>query len=242
MLTIYSKELNSFLNSLTGYVVILLFLVAMGLIVWVFPETSILSYGFATLNPLFTAGPFVYLFLVPAITMRSFAEEKSQGTMELLLTKPITDMSLILGKYLAGVTLVLISLLPTLVYFASVWHLGNPQGNIDVAGTVGSYLGLFMLGAVYTSIGILASSLTQNQIVAFILAVFFSFILYQGFASLATINVWGKASKIINELGLAYHYDALSRGLIDSRNILYFLSVIAVMLLSTRLVLGSRRW
>lgn len=242
MKEIFLKEVNGFLNSLIAYIVLTVFLVGIGLMVWVFPETSVLDYGYADLGTLFNFGPYVLLFLIPAITMRSFAEEKKGGTMELLFTRPLTDWQIILGKYLGSLFLLLLALLPTLLYYYSLYELGNPTGNIDTAGVAGSYVGLFLLGAIFAAIGILASSLTENQIVAFLVALFLCFILYTGFSSLAAIDVWGTWSYIIQQLGIEYHYNALSRGLIDTRNLVYFLSVITLMLSLTKLVLSSRKW
>jgi ABC-2 type transport system permease protein len=242
MIQILSKEFNSFLNSLIAYVVIGVFLTGMGLLMWVFPETSVLEYGYADLETLFSLGPYVFIFLIPAITMRSFAEESKGGTLELLLTKPLSDWDVILGKFLACFLLVLLSLVPTLIYYYSVYALGNPTGNIDTPGVVGSYTGLIMLGAVFCAIGIFSSSITRNQIVSFIVAAFLCYFFFAGFESLSLVNVWSSRSLFIKELGLLYHYDALSRGLIDSRNLVYFASVMGVMLLTTRIVLGSRSW
>jgi ABC-2 type transport system permease protein len=174
--------------------------------------------------------------------MRSFAEEKKGGTLELLFTRPLTDWQIILGKYLAGWFIVSLALLPTLIYYFSIYQLGSPVGNIDSAAVTGSYFGLVLLGAVFTAIGIFASSLTENQIIAFIIAAFLCFIFFEGFGSLSSLTIWGKASDFIAELGILYHYQAMSRGLIDSRNLIYFLSVIALMLFFTHLVLGSRKW
>jgi len=242
MFSVLTKEINSFLNSLIAYIVISVFLTAMGLLIWVFPETSILDYGYADLGTLFNLGPYIFMFLIPAITMRMFAEEKKSGTIELLLTRPVTEMEIILGKYLSGFILVIISLVPTLIYYFSVFQLGNPVGNLDTAGIMGSYIGLILLGGVFTAIGIFSSSITQNQIVSFILAVFFCFIIYSGFSSVAAIDVWGNLSFFIERLGILFHYESMSRGLLDSRNIIYFLSVIVLMLLATNLVLKSRKW
>lgn len=242
MKEVFFKEVNGFLNSLIAYIVLSVFLIGVGLLVWVFPETSVLDYGYAELETLFSFGPYVLLFLIPAITMRTFAEEKKGGTMELLLTRPLTDWQIILGKYFSSLFLLLLALLPTLLYYYSIYELGNPEGNIDTAGVTGSYVGLFLLGAVFAAIGILASSLTENQIVAFLVALFLCFLLYTGFSSLAAIDVWGTWSYIIQQLGILHHYNALSRGLIDSRNLLYFLSVIILMLSFTKLVLSSRKW
>ena len=242
MKEIFFKEVNGFLNSLIAYIVLSVFLVGMGLLVWVFPETSVLNYGYADLETLFSFGPYVLLFLIPAITMRMFAEEKKGGTMELLFTRPLTDWQIILGKYFSSLFLLLLALIPTLLYYYSVYELGNPEGNVDTAGVAGSYIGLFLLGSAFASIGIFASSLTENQIVAFLIALFLCFLLYSGFSSLASINVWGTWSYIIQQLGILHHYNALSRGLIDSRNLVYFLSLIILMLSFTKLILSSRKW
>jgi ABC-2 type transport system permease protein len=242
MIQVLSKEFNSFLNSLIAYVVIGVFLTAIGLLMWVFPETSVLEYGYADMETLFALGPYVFIFLIPAITMRTFAEEARGGTLELLLTKPLSDWDIVLGKFFACFFLVLLSLLPTVIYYFSVYSLGNPVGNIDSPGVMGSYTGLVLLGAVFCSIGIFSSSLTSNQIVSFILAAFLCYLLFAGFESLSLLNVWSENSLFIKELGLAYHYEALSRGLIDSRNLVYFGSVITVMLLITRVILGARSW
>jgi ABC-2 type transport system permease protein len=242
MIQVLSKEFNSFLNSLIAYVVIGVFLTAVGLLMWVFPETSVLDYGYADMETLFALGPYVFIFLVPAITMRSFAEEAKGGTLELLLTKPLSDWDIILGKYFASFFLVALSLFPTLIYYFSVNALGNPPGNIDTPGVMGSYVGLLLLGAVFCAIGIFSSSVTHNQIVSFIVAAFLSYLLFAGFQSLSLVNVWSKHALFVRELGLLYHYDALSKGLIDSRNLVYFGSVIALMLLVTRINLGARSW
>jgi ABC-2 type transport system permease protein len=242
MLHVLFKEFNSFLNSLIAYVVIGVFLMGIGLLMWVFPETSVLEYGYADMDTLFSLGPYVFIFLIPAITMRSFAEERKGGTLELLLTKPLTDWDLILGKFFACFLLVLTALIPTLIYYFSISALGNPAGNIDTPGVIGSYVGLAMLGGVFCSIGVLASSLTPNQIVAFIISAFLCFIIFSGFNSVATLDFWTGAALLIKQLGLLYHYESLSKGLIDTRDVLYFASVITLMLLLTRIIVGSRSW
>lgn len=245
MLSILRKEFNGFLNSLIAYLVITVFLVLIGLPMWVFPS-NILDAGFADMSALFSplgiSAPVVFLFLIPAITMRSFAEEKKAGTMELLLTKPLTDYQIIVGKYLASWLLAVFALLPTLVYYLSIYRLGNPVGNIDSAGVTGSYIGLVLLAAVFCSIGIFASAISENQIVSFILAFLLCGMLYAGFDGVAGLLAGNPVGQLVSKLGIIYHYNAMSKGLIDTRNVLYFLSVIAFMLLSTRLVLGSRKW
>ncbi|MCJ8164980.1 gliding motility-associated ABC transporter permease subunit GldF [Pontibacter sp. E15-1] len=242
MLSILRKEFNSFLNSLIAYIVITVFLVAIGMFMWVFPESSVLEYGFADMQTLFSMAPWLFLFLIPAITMRMFAEEKREGTIELLLTKPLTDMHLILGKYFAALLLAIFALLPTLLYYWAIYQLGNPPGNIDSAAVFGSYIGLVFLAGVFAAIGVFASSVSDNQIISFVLAVFLSYIIYTGFDLIASIPFWGRYSYTVSQLGISYHYAAISKGLLDSRDILYFLSVIAVMLLATKLVLKSRKW
>lgn len=242
MIHVLSKEFSSFLNSLIAYIVIGVFLTGMGLLVWVFPEFSVIDYGYADLNTLFALAPYVFVFLIPAITMRSFAEEKKAGTVELLMTKPLSDWDVILGKFFACFLLVLFSLLPTLIYYFSVYMLGNPVGNVDSAGVTGSYIGLALLGGVFCSVGIFASSITPNQIVAFITAAFLCFLLFSGFDSIGSINLWASNALLIKQLGILYHYESMSKGLIDSRDLVYFLSVIFLMLLLTKIVLGSRLW
>lgn len=242
MIRVLTKEFNSFLNSLIAYVVIAVFLTGMGLLMWVFPETSVLDYGYADMETLFSLGPYVFIFLIPAITMRSFAEEKKSGTMELLLTKPLTDWDIVLGKFFACFLLVLFALLPTIIYYFSIRALGNPAGNIDTPGVIGSYIGLGLLAGVFCSIGMVASSITSNQIVAFILAAFLCFIVFSGFESISTLNVWSANALFIKQFGILYHYEALSKGLIDSRDVIYFISISVLMLLISKIILSARSW
>lgn len=243
MFSLYKKELASFFSSLIGYLTICVFLVLTGLMLWVFRTGfNILDYGYAGLDGLFFIAPFLYLFLIPAITMRMFAEEKRTGTIELLLTKPLGDWTIIFAKFLAGLTLVFISLLPTLVYYFSVFALGDPVGNIDTGSVIGSYIGLLFLGAAFVSIGLFATSLTNNQIVAFITAALLCAVSLMGFEALYGMGFLGKVGLFVKALGIQHHYDSISRGVIDTRDVLYFLSVIALFLMGTRLVLQSRKW
>jgi ABC-2 type transport system permease protein len=214
----------------------------MSLMMWVFPDTNVLQYGFADMETLFRFGPYVFMFLVPAITMRMFAEEKKSGTLEILFTKPLSDYQIILGKYLASVVLVIFSLLPTLLYYFSIYKLGSPPGNIDSAGVIGSYIGLVLLGGVFASIGLFSSSMTENQVIAFIISLFLCFILYDGFQSLSSINIWSRYSDLLEKLSIAYYYNDLSMGLINIKSVIYLLSVISFMILLTKLVTGSRKW
>lgn len=242
MLTIYKKELYSYLSSLVAYITIGIFLIVLGLFLWVFPDTSILEYGYAGLDSLFNIVPYLFMFLIPAITMRSLAEEKKEGTFELLATRPLTDWQIIGGKYLASLTLVLFALIPTLIYYLSVYQLGAVIGNIDTGAVIGSYIGLFLLGAAFVALGIFASSLTKNQIIAFAIAVFLSFFAFSGFDSASQIFSLQKFDNILINIGINEHYQSISRGVLDSRDLIYFLSFIAIFLLITKTILGGRKW
>ena len=243
MIPVFLKEINTFFASLIGYVVIGTFLVIMGLLMWVFPEFSIPDGNYASLDTLFGIAPMVFMFLIPAVTMRSLAEEKQTGTIELLVTRPVADWQIVGGKFMAAFVLVVIVLLPTWLYYFSVWQLGAPQGNIDFGGTLGSFIGLLFLAGAFVSIGIFASSLTNNQIVAFVLATFLCFFVYLAFDYLSRLPVFfGKTDDIIQSLGIDYHYNSISRGSLDTRDIIYFLSVIALFFAATLLSLGKRKW
>jgi len=243
VISIFRKEINVFFSSLIGYIALMVFLVGIGLFVWIFPETNVLDYGYSALDTLFYAAPWVFMFLIPAITMRSFSEEIGSGTIELLATRPLTELDIILGKYFAALVLVVFSILPTFIYFYSVYQLGAPAGNIDTGATWGSYIGLIFLGGTFTSIGIFASSITRNQIVAFILAVFLCFFFYIAFESLSSLDVfYAKIDDIIEMLGINYHYQSISRGVVDTRDLIYFISLITLFLYLTKVSLESRKW
>ena len=243
MFTLLKKEVNGFLSSLIGYIVITVFLLINGLFLWVFAsDFNILDFGYASLEGLFMIAPFVFLFLIPAITMRSFADENSSGTIEILLTKPLTDLQIIFSKYFAGLILVIFSVLPTLIYFYSVYQLGLPQGNIDMGGMWGSYIGLLFLGASFVAIGLFSSSLTNNVIISFILAVFISMFFYVGFDFIHSLEMFGQADLFIKSLGINTHYISMSRGVVDTRDVVYFISLIAFFVLLTKLKLESRKW
>ncbi len=243
MYTLLRKEISSFLSSLIGYTVIIVFLLVNGLFLWVFPQQfNILDYGFASIDTYFMLAPWVFLFLIPAITMRSFAEEQRAGTLEILFTKPVTDLGIIMAKYLAAVVLVLFSVLPTLTYYITVYKLGMPPGNLDVGGTWGSYIGLLFLGAGFAAIGIFASAVSANQIVSFLVAVFLCGFMYTGFDFIYNLSVFGRFGLFVSQLGISEHYASMSRGVIDTRDILYFLSLIALFLVLTRYILERRKW
>jgi ABC-2 type transport system permease protein len=242
MIAIFRKEINIFFSSLIAYIVIGVFLVANGLFIWLLPDTNVFDFGFATLDQLFSVAPWVFMFLIPAITMRFFAEEKKSGTIEILATKPVTDLQIVMGKYLAGVALVIFALLPTLLYFYTIYDLSTPVGNVDIGATWGSYLGLLFLGGAYVAMGIFASSVTDNQIVSFILGAFLCFFFYalidwvRGIAFLAGID------PALELLSLDTHYASISRGIVDTRDILYFLGFIGVFIMITKTFIESRKW
>jgi len=240
---LFKKEIQGFFSSLTGYLVIAVFLAITGLCLWVFPGVlNIPESGYASLDSLFYIAPWVFLFLVPAITMRSFAEETKTGTIELLLTKPVSELQLVTAKFLAAVVLVLIALLPCVIYIITVWRLGNPPGNLDTGATYGAMIGLIMLGGVYAAIGVFTSSLTDNQIIAFIMAALISFVFYEGFDALAKLFSNPVVEDSISYFGIKEHYASISRGVVDLRDLVYFFGVMLTFLFLTRLKLQSRKW
>ena len=243
MFALYRKEISSFFTTLTGYLIMLVFLVVTGLMLWVFRgDYNILDYGYAGLDGLFVMAPYLYLFLIPAIMMRMLAEEKRGGTMELLLTKPISEWQIVSAKFWSGLTLVVIALLPTVVYYVSVWMLGDPQGNVDSGAVAGSYVGLICLAAAFAAISLFASSLTNNQIVAFVVGALLCAFCYMGFGIVYRSGCLGKAGLVVDWLGLSHHYSSISRGVIDTRDLLYFAGVVVLFMLATRVVLQSRGW
>ena len=243
MFAIFRKEITGFFCSLTGYVVIIVFLLINSLFMWVFPgEWNILDSGYAGLDTLFFLSPWVFLFLVPAVTMRMIAEENRLGTIELLYIKPVTERGIIWGKYLASVVLVILALLPCLIFYISVYILGETPGNLDKGGTWGALIGLFCLAAVYASVGIFASSITDNQVIAFIIAVLICFVLLMGFDSFAYLPGLKKLDEFVINLGINEHYKSMSRGVLDIRDAVYFLAVAGIFTEAARLVLLSRKW
>jgi ABC-2 type transport system permease protein len=239
--TILQKELNAFFSSLMAYVIIGFFLLLMGLWMWVFPDTNVLDGDYADMQIFFRLSPYILMLLVPAITMHTFTEEKSVGTLEILLTTPLSLSQIILGKYLASLMIILLILLLTSTYYVSVCHLSSPPGNVDTAAVVGAYMGLMSIAAVFSAVGLLASSLTKRQIVAFLLGVLLCVLLYQGFDAWTTLQTWKSYSLVIAQLGIHYHYEALSRGVIDTRDLLYFVSTAMVFLFATGLVIHYKR-
>ena len=243
MWSIYFKEIHSFFSSVVGYVAILVFLIACGLFLWIIPDTSILAYGYANLDRYFSMAPWLLMLLIPAVTMRSFADEFRGGTIEWLSTKPLTTMDIILGKYLSALTLVVFALLPTIVYVFTIDSLSAVQNNIDTGGIIGSYIGLFFLAATYTAVGVFCSAITGNQVVAFLVALFACYILFSGFEALSKIPAFTAGiDYYLSMVGMSFHYDSISRGVVDTRDVIYFLSVIILFVSLTRLSLNARTW
>jgi ABC-2 type transport system permease protein len=229
MKSIVLREIKSFFGSPIGYLVIAIFLILNGLFLWVFEgDFNILNSGFADLSPFFTLAPWILIFLIPAVTMRSFSDEKKLGTIELLLTKPLRIWEIVNGKFLGAIVLICMAIVPTFIYVMAISSLGMPEGNIDMGSTLGSYLGLLFLIGAYASIGIYTSTLSDNQIVAFIISIFLCFLFFFGFEGLASLN--SDFSNILSYLGMQDHYKSMSRGVLDTRDILYFLSIIVVFL------------
>ncbi|TCP22634.1 protein involved in gliding motility GldF [Tenacibaculum skagerrakense] len=233
MKSIFKKEFNSFFASPVAYLVIGVFLLVNGLFLWVLKDNfNILNAGFADLNSFFYIAPWLFLFLIPAITMKSFADEFNTGTLEILKTKPLTDWQIVLGKYTASLFLVIVALLPTLTYVYSIYALGNPVGNLDIGSIIGSYFGMLFLASGYCAIGLFTSTLSKNQIVAFILSVFISFFMFYGFDAIA--NLLGSSDFYVRQFGFNEHFKSISRGVIDTRDIIYFISVTFFFLFITK--------
>lgn len=241
MWAIALKEFRGFFSSLTGYVAGVVFLVLTGLILWVLPGSgNLLDTGQASLSALFNTAPWLFLFLVPAITMRMVAEERRSGTLELLLSRPVDEFQIILAKYIASLALIFVTLLPTLVYFLSAYLLGSPRGSIDSGATWGSYVGLLLLAGTYAAIGLFSSSLTPNSIVAFVLGALFCLGWFIGFENIALLPFFKGHEHTVTALGIQEHYLSIRRGVLDSRDLLYFVSVIAVSLTSAHAALSNK--
>lgn len=239
MVAILKKEIIHFFGSLIGLMTITVFLLVLGLMMWVLPDYSILNYPYASMDQLFMIAPAIFIFLVPAVTMRTFADEYTTGNFEMLRTKPLTLFDIVLGKYLAALFLVTLALIPTLIYYYSVYQLGSPVGNIDGGEIAGSYLALFFLSASFCAIGVLASALTRNQIVAFLMGSFMCFFFHWVFFYLSKLPVFfGRWDDLVQQLGIDHHYLSMSRGVIDTRDLIYFFSFIGIFLILTMLATG----
>jgi len=241
MFTIFKKELRVFFSNATGYIVIGIFLVLTGLFLWVIPgEYNIPDSGYANVDGLFYLAPWLFLFLCPSVTMRLFAEEMQTGTWELLITKPVSITQIVLGKYFAGLVLVTVALLPAVLYFCSVSYLAEPSGNVDSGAFWGSFAGLFFLASVYVAIGTFSSTLSKNQLISFVAAVVLSFFFCYGFEVLTGFFTSGQSVQLLDMLGIHAHYKSMSRGVIDSRDLLYFVVLSSVFLYATGFSLKRR--
>ena len=241
MRSIFIKEINSFFSSIVGYVALLVFLVACGLFLWIIPEYSILAYGYASMDRFFAIAPWLLLLLVPAVTMRSFADEFRTGTIEWLSTKPLTELDIIMGKYLATIALIIFALLPTFIYVYTISNLSFPDVGLDVGAIAGSYIGLFFLAATFAAVGVFCSSLTANQVVGFLISLLSCYLLFTGFEQLSKLPKFSEGiDYYLSRIGMEFHYNSISRGLIDSRDVVYFLSVIVLFISLTRFSLNSR--
>lgn len=242
MIALLKKEINLFFSSVTGYLVVILFLIVNSVFLWLIPGDNFLEWGYADLTRMFENAPYVFLLLIPAITMRSFADEKNTGTLETLITKPISETQIILAKYMAALALVIFALFPTLIYYYTLYQLGNPVGNIDSAAVAGSYLGLVLLASVYVAIGVFASSLAENQIVSMLIAFALCLFVSEGFQMLAGLKLFQNMNLLITNLGIRSHYISISRGVIDTRDLVYFISANVIFLLGTKTMLQKRNW
>ena len=243
MLALFKKEINTFFGTPIGYLIIAVFLLANSLLMWGFSsEYNVLDNGYAQMDSLFILAPILFLLFIPAVTMRLFADEHKEGTIELILTKPLTELKIVLAKYFAGLLLVVLSILPTLVYYFSIYSLGETSGNLDSAGIFGSYIGLFFLASGFVAIGTFSSAMSKNQIISFIIAIILSAFFYLGWDVIASSISNGKAELAIQYIGINAHYLSLSKGVIDSRDILYFISLNTLFILLTKTILISRKW
>lgn len=242
MRALFLKEIRSFLSSIIGYIFMLIFIVTCWLFLWVISDYyNLLEGGVADLIPFFNLAPIILLILIPAITMRSFAEEKRIGTIELLYTRPISDLKILLAKFLAGVSLVFITLLPTLVFYASMHFLGNPVGVMDHGAAITSYLGLLLLGASFVAIGVFSSTLTSNQIVAFLLSMFLCWFLYSGLSLLGSYATFAGLDTYIKYASMDFHYESIKKGVLVFSDVFYFFSLIFFFLFAAHMVLTSLR-
>lgn len=236
MYQILKKEFKSFFSSPIAYLIIGVFLVVNGLFLWVFKgDFNILNAGFADVNSFFFLSPWLLLFLIPAITMKSFADEFNNGTIEVLQTKPISNWQIVLGKFWAAFLLIIVSIIPTLIYIYTIFTLAKPYGNVDFGPILGSYFGLLFLGATYAAIGLFASSLSKNQIVAFITGIIITFFLFFGFDEIGNLF----KSLVITKMGIHEHFKSISKGVIDTRDILYFISLTIFFLFITKIKLDN---
>lgn len=242
MYAVFKREFFSLLSSSMAWITIGVFLLSSGLLLWFFPDTSILEYGYAELTGFFSLVPFLFMFLIPAVTMRSFAEERREGTFVLLASRPITDWQIVLAKYFASFAIIVLALVPTLVYWYSIDALGLPPGNIDSGAVIGSYIGLFFLGGAFTAIGIFTSSLTSSQVIAFALSVLICFLAFSGLEQASGVFALQYLESVLRSLSFNTHYQSMSRGVLDTRDLLYFFTAILFFLGLSKMRISNRKW
>ena len=242
MIALLRKEINQFFSSVIGLLTIVLFLLVNTLFLWIFSgDFNLLDFGYATLDPFFMLSPIIFLIFIPAVCMRLFSEEYQSGTIESLLTKPISFWNVVFSKFLSANVLVLFAIIPTLIYFLSIYYLGETIGNLDIGGIMGSYFGLFMLSSIFIAIGILASSISSNQVVAYLIAIVCNSIIYYGFDVLSNISFLQNWDLFISNLGISKHYERMSKGILDSRDIMYFLSACFLFLMLCKTIIQQKR-
>lgn len=242
MIALFKKEINQFFSTIIGLLTIIVFLLINALMMWVFSgDFNVLDYGYANMYTFFTLAPILFLIFIPAVCMRLFSEEYRTGTIEVLLTKPVSLWNIVLSKYLAAKILVLLAILPTLIYFASIYFLGETVGNLDFGGILGSYLGLFMLSSAFIAIGVFSSTISNNQVVAFLIAIVLNTIIYYGFDILSEVPFLQQWDLLISKLGISAHYTVMSNGVIDSRDLLYFMSLCLLFLMLSKTIIQSKK-
>jgi len=242
MIALLRKEISVFFSTLIGYLIIGIFLLINSILLWSdFSDMNILSYGYADMDIFFTTAPLFFLLFIPAISMRVFNEEYTSGTIETLITKPITSLQIVLAKFLAVFILVLFAILPTLIYVVSIYYLGESVGNLDLAGIMGSYFGLIFLCALFSAISIYASSLASNQIISFAIAILLSTLFYFGFDVLSELVFFQNFDLFIQQIGISFHYEMMSKGLVKLSDIIYFVSFTILFIKLTELVIIERK-
>lgn len=242
MIALYKKEISVFFSTIVGPAIIGLFLLVNGLFLWSdISQLNILDNAYASIDPFFTISPLLFLLFIPAISMRTLSEEYNTGNIETLITKPIASHQIITSKFLAILTLIVVSIIPTFLYVITIYYLGESKGNIDLAGIIGSYIGLLMLSSVFASIGVFSSSTSKNQITAFILGLIISSVFYFGFDLLSKIQILAPSDLILQKIGISYHYNIMSKGLILASDIIYFISVSFLFLKFSELVISNKK-
>ena len=242
MITLYKKEISIFFSTIIGYLIIGLFLLISSLILWHdISEINILDNAYASMDSFFSIAPLIFLLFIPSVSMRVFSEEFNTGTIETLITKPISSFEIVTAKFFAVLSLVIIAILPTITYVISIYFLGETTGNLDLAAVVGSYIGLILLSSIFSSISVYASSLSSNQIVAFILAIIMSSFFFFGFDILSQLPYLQIVDLTLQKIGISYHYNMMSKGLLKVSDLVYFMSVSLLFIKLTEVVIKNKK-